>query len=150
MAVQNSTDLKNVPFITSGQILQTQSGVLLTIGARSTDLLTNTLMAKIAATGKYAPYTDVAAVDGTAIPAGFYIGDDIAFALIAAGDVSNLLIATLGSVATFDPDELVLENSVTLADVIGTGVTLTTVGDELIKKGFISEVTVLISQPENA
>lgn len=146
---QVRTDNSNLALIKVGRYLGTQLGILFTDAGRTTDLLTNTLLAKIAATGKVVPYTDVAATDGTAIPYGIYVGEDIPFADIVAGDVEDLPIALLGDAASFDSDLLVLENSVTLADVIGTGVTLTTVGDELRKIGFIPEVTVLITEQEN-
>lgn len=151
MTQQSSVDNANLPFILSGSVIQTQSATISQDAGRSTGaLLTNTLMAKTAATGDYVPYTDVTATDGTAIPAGIYVGDDITQAAIVAGDVLINQILLLGDAATFDVAQLVLENSVALDDVIGTGVTLTTVGDELRKIGFISEATVLISETENA
>ena len=146
--LQGRQDNKNIGFIKSGRFVQTQESVFKQDGSRSTDLLTKTLLGQEAATGLWVPYTDITATDGTAVPKGIFNGDDIPFADLVAGNVTNQLVMLLGDACTFDSDELVLENSVTLADVIGTGVTQTTVGAELAKIGFISEATVLISEPE--
>lgn len=147
---QARQDNKNIGFIKSGRFLNTQEALFLQDAGRGVvPLVTNTLVAQIAATGKWVPYTNVAATDGSAVPKGIFIGDDILGADLVAGDVANQVVALLGDACSFDSDELVLENSVTLADVIGTGVTTTTVGAELAKIGFISEATVLISEPEN-
>lgn len=146
MAVQNNLDNNNTPFILlANPGAEDAAAVLLTIGARAVDLVKYTLMAKIAATGKYAPYTDETAVDGTALPAGIYMGDDIPFADIAAGDVVDLPIL-VGGGAFFDENQLVIENAKTLDTVIGAAsVNAQTVRDALKKIGLYSEDTVDIS-----
>ena len=146
MAVGTSLDNNNTPFVLlANPGASDASATLLTDGARATDLLKHTLLAKISATGKYVPYTDIAAVDGAGLPAGIYMGEDIAFADIVAGDVVDLPVLVGGN-AFFDKNQLVLENALTLVTVIG-GATLhnQTVQDALEKIGLYAEDTINIS-----
>lgn len=92
------------------------NAVLLTDAGRTTDLEPGTVMAKIAATGKWVPLTSLTAIDGSAIPAGIfypgYQGSAIPAADIAAGDVSDVSIITAG--IEIDEDSVILENSLDL------------------------------------
>lgn len=150
MAVQSSLDVSNIPFILSGVGLARDDQVILTDAGRAIPLAPFTVMAKVAATGKWVPFTNEAATDGTAIPQGIYIGDEIAAADIVAGDVSDAFIL-VGKDVTVDVNQLVIENSKTLDTVITVGTTdLRTVRDHLANRGIFTEETVDISGFENA
>ena len=119
MAVQSRADFNSKKFF-----LGRQGGVtkmketIIQIGAHSCDLVQFTLMAQIAASEKWIPWTTVTAVDGTAYPTGIYTGDDIPEATIQAGDVTDRMILVFDM--EFDEGMLVIENSLTLATVIAT------------------------------
>jgi hypothetical protein len=150
MALQNSANISNIPFILSGVGLSRDDQVILTNAGRAIPLAPFTLMAKVAATGKWVPFTNEAAVDGTAIPQGIYIGDSIAAAAIVAGDIPDVFIL-VGKDVTVDVDQIVIENAKTLDTVITVGTTdLRTVRDHLANRGIFTEETVDISSFENA
>jgi hypothetical protein len=92
MAVQVRLDVDLTPLIRGGQSAVEQNAILLTDAGRSVPLVFGTLLSKVAASGKYVPFTDEAAVDGSALPSGVYIGPDIPAADIVAGDVPELPI----------------------------------------------------------
>ena len=153
MPVQNRADLNNNPFILSGTSLAKNAEVLLTDAGRSVDLVRLTLMSKVAATGKWVPFTDETATDGTGIPQGIFLGDDVAAADLVAGDVVDQSIL-VGSALTYDDAQLVIENSKLLTTVIlATGgadnVFTQTVADYLENKGMFAESTVDIAGFEN-
>ena len=144
MAVQVSINNAILAFILSGLALSRSDQILLTDAGRSTPLLFGTLLAKVAATQKWVPFTSETATDGTASPQGIYIGPDIAAADIVAGDVIDL--AVLVGDAVVDVNQLVIENSKTLDTIIGvTSVNARTVRDQLAFRGIFTEDTVNIS-----
>lgn len=153
MSVQVRQNLDTRPFITySHDATRKDKEILLTDAGRTTDLLSRTLMAKIAATGKWVPFTDETAVDGSAIPQGIYdpegVRGDIASADIVAGDVEDIPIVIFG--AFFDADRLVIENSKTLDTVIGaTTIHAKTVEDALRERSLIAENQISVSNYEN-
>lgn len=150
MAVQNSSNNANIPFILSGVGLSRDDQVILTDAGRAIPLAPFTLMSKVAATQKWVPFTNEAAVDGSAIPQGIYIGDEIAAADIVAGDITDVFIL-VGKDVTVDVDQIVVENAKTLDTVITVGTTdLRTVRDHLANRGIFTEETVDISGFENA
>ena len=150
MAVQNSTNNSTVPFVRSGISYSKEDQVLLQDAGRSADLAPFTLLAKVAASGKWVPFTDETATDGTAIPSAVYLGDTIAQADIVAGDVTGFGPILVGGACTVDDGQLVIENSKTLGTVIGaTSVNARTVNDELRNKGIFVEDTVDIDEFEN-
>ena len=109
-------------------------------------------MAMIAATGKWVPFTDETAIDGTAKPAGIYDPEnyvgDIPAAELVAGDIVDVPIIIWG--ATFDKDRLIIENSLTLDTVIAAGtIEEQTVSDALRKISLIPQSAVTGSLPEN-
>lgn len=124
MSVQTSNNISSVPFIReeSPSAVSRTNQVIAQDAGRTAVLAPYTLMAKIAASGKWVPFTNEAATDGSAIPQGIYIGNEIAAATLVAGDVSNVEIAEGNFIYT--KDLLVIENSKTLDTVI-TGATLT-------------------------
>lgn len=155
MSVQASANINTRPFVLVELpiALRLDDAIIFQDAGRATPLTSKTLMAKIAATGKWVPFTDETAVDGTAIPAGVYDPEgalgDIAAADIVAGDVVDVPILIFG--ARFDKDQLVIENSKTLATVIGAAtVQAKTVEDVLREKSLIAEDTISASSPENA
>ena len=151
MPLQASIDNANIPFIQGANAFSRDDQVLFTDAGRTTVLAQFTLLAKIAATKKWVPFTNEAATDGTAIPQGIYLGDDIAAADIAAADVVDLQVLVGGDGVPVDVNQLVIENSKTLDTVITVGTTdLRTVRDHLANRGIFIEETVDISSFENA
>jgi hypothetical protein len=150
MSVQNDINVSNIPFILSGVGLSRDDQVILTDAGRAAPLVPFTVMSKVAATGKWVPFTNEAATNGTAIPQGIYLGDAIAAADIVAGDVSDVFIL-VGKDVTVDVDQIIIENAKTLDTVITIGTTdLRTVRDHLATRGIFTEETVDISSFENA
>lgn len=148
MPAQASASNVNYPFVLSGSPLIRNGQTIAQNGARTTPLVSKTLMAKIAASGKWVPLTSASATDGSATARGIYIGDDITAAALVAGDVSDAVI--LVGNAVVDEAQLVIENSLTLATVVaGTTVNARTVGDDLAGFGINTELTVAIDQLEN-
>lgn len=135
MSVQARKDTSNKSFILDSSLsLSEDDAVFLQDGGRATPLLFGTLVAKIAASQKYVPYTDETAVNGTAVPAGVYIGADIPAADLVAGDVVDSIVL-LGGGALIDENKLVIENGKLLTTVIGATLEQRTVEDELNKRG---------------
>lgn len=149
MSVQAFSQNKNLAFILSGCALSRPDAVILQDAGRgSVSLVFGTLMAKVAATQKWVPFTNEAATTGAANPQGIYIGADIAGADLVAGDVidSPILVGD----AIVDLNQIVIENSKTLDTIIGaTSVNARTVRDQLSYRGIFLEDTVNISSFEN-
>lgn len=116
MSVQARSDLKNFPFILSGESKVKDGQTILTNGARSTALAPFTVMAQIAATKKWVPLTDVAAQTGENTARGILLGDSVTAAALVAGDVTGQVIL-IGGPCTVDAQQLVLENSLTIDSV---------------------------------
>lgn len=147
--VQASSSLDNTPLIQGGLAAKKDGGTLLQDAGRSTILARNTLLAKVAASQKWVPFTDETATDGTAIPQGVYLGPDIPAADIVAGDVENIEVLE-GLAVQVDQNKIVIENSKTLTTVITVGTTdLRTVEDHLAARGIFMQDTVDIASPEN-
>lgn len=148
-SVQNRGDISTVPFIRSGTAFSKFEQTLKQLAGRVIPLKNNTVMAKVAATQKWVPLTNPAATDGSAIPQGIYQGPDISAADLAAGDVLGAAIVVGGNL-TFDAEQLVLENSLTLNSVITVGTTdLRTVEDHLADRGMFAENTTNFDEFEN-
>ena len=121
MTVQVRTNEERKPLILDGGIGYRKGGQTITQDAsRTADLVNGTVMAQKVADQEWVPFTDLTATDGSAIPRGIYLGPDIAFATLVAGDVDNAVILVGGSVK-FDQDLITLENSLTLNSVLATG-----------------------------
>lgn len=120
MGVQNSATVSTRSAVFRGfpMALYENDAVLLTNAGRTTPLLTNTVLARVVATGKFVPWTSLTAVDGSAIPCAVYVGSDISAAAIVAGDVTGLQV--LVGFAEVEEAKLVLENTRALADVIAS------------------------------
>lgn len=144
MSVQVRLDNTNLPLVLFGMAVAVSNGVLLQNAGRSGDLVCGTVMAKVSASGKWVPLTNLAATDGGATAQGVYIGPDIAEADIVAGDVTDLPII-VGD-AGIDVQQLVLENSLTLDSVFApTTIHSCTVRDQLARRGIFAEETTYIS-----
>lgn len=150
MAVQVRLNNDNRPFILSGDgFKETDAVFLQDAGRGAVALVFGTLVAKVASTGKYVPFTDETATDGTAVPAGIFVGNNITGAALVAGDVIDQVILIGGSV-TIDVSQLTIENSKLLTTVIvGSAIFTQTVKDYLVDKGIFVESTVAISATEN-
>jgi len=149
MAVENRADYSNVPFIRHGIAITKDSETLLKDAGRSVPLVYGTLMTKVSASQKWVPFTDETATDGTAIPLGIYVGDDVTAAALVADDVVDAPV--LVGQAVIDKNQLVIENSKTLATVITVGTTdIRNVEDHLANIGIFAEDTVDIDEFENA
>ena len=152
MTVQVSLNNDNSPFILAGRALTEGAETIAQDAGRAVPLAFGTLMAKVAVSRKWVPFTNEAALDGTAIPQGVYVGPEIAAADLVAGDVVDAPILVGGSVI-IDKDQLVIENSKTLNTVItigGTGNTdLRTVKDRLKGMGIFVQDVNSISGFEN-
>lgn len=116
MAMQNQLDNSTRPFILYNYPSNRKKGTIKKDTGRTAVLKQYTVLGKIAATGLYVPLTSATATDGSAIPAGIYIGEDIAADTLKAGNVTDCDILTSG--ARFDAGQLVIENSLTLNTVV--------------------------------
>lgn len=96
----------------------------------------------VTSVAKYVPLTAVG-VNGEASVAGIYLGDDILAATLVAGDVTDAVMLT--NDAYFDKNQLILENSLTLASVLPSG---KTVEQELAALGLMAEDTIAISRQQ--
>lgn len=157
MAQQGRTDFYNYPFVLEGEPRHKDNETILTDGARATVLKRFTVMAQVAASRKWVPLTDVAALDGTNTARGIYMGEDIPAATIVAGDVTGCPIIVGGAVCTVDAQQLVLENSLTLNSVCSDdpagadngAVNVRRIEDDLIRIGIYTVGTYDINKIEN-
>lgn len=119
MPVQTRTDYDNAPFVLGGVPASLIDQVILQDAGRSAVLARYTVMAQDPTTLKWVPLTDIAAVDGTGLPAGIYIGEDaITAAALVAGDVSGNQILVGGAACLINEDLIVFENSLLKTSVI--------------------------------
>lgn len=154
MSLQNSLNNNTVPFIRHGLAISEADAILLQDAGRSVPLLAGTVMAKVAATQKWVPFTNETAIDGTGVPLGILMSDDVLAATLVAGDVTDVSILT-GAGVLVDEGQVVIENAKTLATVIlaTTGIDnvfTQTVKDYLANVGIRMYGTVDVSSFENA
>lgn len=153
MGVQVRGDIDNRNFIMKTYPAKRQdAGIIIQDAGRATVLAPFTLMSKISVSGKWDTFTTVTATDGTAIPQGIFMGDEITAAALVAGDVVDQPILESG--AEFDSAKLVIENSLTLDTIIPVSdaanvYSKKTVGDYLRDKTLIPVDTISISNQEN-
>lgn len=149
MAVQSKTDIANFPFVLSGEPQLKDTQTLLTDGSRSAVLAKYTVMAQVAASRKWVPLTDVAALNGANTARGIFLGDDVTAAALVAGDVTNQLIL-VGGPCTVDAQQIVFENSLTLNSVCSDdpagadngAVNVRRIEDDLVRVGIFVEDTI--------
>jgi hypothetical protein len=111
------TDQDVTPKLRFGESLIRDNETLLTDGGRSGDLVKYTVMSRNPTSRKLVPLTNIAATDGTEIPAGLS-AQSATEAEIQAGDVTGfqLYIKT----GRIDEASIVLENSLNLNSVIAS------------------------------
>jgi hypothetical protein len=148
---QTLTNFDMEPFFLDGSPIEKIDSVIIQDAQRATPLLFGTLMAQIAASKKYTPFINEAAVDGTAYPCGIYLGADILAADLVAGDATGCIIAVRGNpISFYTTSGLTIENNKTLDTVIGAAtIHAKTVRQHLLELGFKFEGTVSIDKYEN-
>ena len=147
MSNEARLDVSTVPLVRGGSSFSVMGTVAYSSAA---DLERGTVMAKVSATGKYVAFTNEAATDGTAIPAGIYLGRTIEAADLDGTDITNLPILS-GGCCTVDADQVKLHNSKTLDTAIGGAAAFNaTVRDVLAWRGIFVEDTVDIDGFENS
>ena len=152
MNVQASLNIQNKPFIMSGQAFSVE-GTIVRDAGRTAILKKFTVLAKIASSGKYAPFVSLTTTTGASIPCAVYLGEDIPAADLVAGDVTDLPIL-IGGTAQVDTDQLIFDGgTLSLASVI-TGAAanpyfVTTAEDCLGMFGIYDANTVNVTAYEN-
>jgi hypothetical protein len=141
MAVQAQTNISTVSFLRDGVAYSKDNETLAQDAGRSTELAAYTLMAYNPTTAKWEPYTDNTATDGTQWPAGI-IKMAYSAADIAAGDIADVPIWVGGKGLVIDENQLVIENSLTLATIINEPLnTNKSVETVLRERGIFTQVT---------
>jgi hypothetical protein len=147
--MENYADVTNRPFILSDDSLVKEAETVVQDAARGTaDMERFTLMSYDPATGKWSPFIDETAIDGTQIPMGILLAKILA-ADIVAGDVvdSPILVGR----AVIDSGQLVIEASKTLATVVNVPTNLNKTVEELLRwVGIFCAATIAIEEFENA
>lgn len=119
MASEVISTLNTTPFVLRGlpESLERHDATLLQDAGRITPLAQYTVLAKVAASGKYVPWTSLTATTGAAIPRAIYMGDAVTAAALVAGDVTGAYI--LEGDALVDEAKLVFDGgTLSLASVI--------------------------------
>jgi hypothetical protein len=148
MTIQSRLDNTNVTFILSGAPVMKEAETLKQDAGRSGALAKYTLMAYDSANAKWVPFTDETATDGTQIPKGISLASATE-AEIKAGDIANFPVL-VGRSITIDKDQLVIENSKTLATVVDVPANLKATVEELLRwTGIFCEKSVNIDELEN-
>jgi hypothetical protein len=109
-------------------------------------LVRGSVMTYDPATGIWIPFTDVTATDGTEMPRGVFMGEDIDPHVLAAGNVTNQVMC-IGGPVEFGSNAIVFHNGVALTDEI-TNQNITVEG-ALASIGIFIEAVEFISQLEN-
>ena len=136
MSVQVRNDIvnKSIILVDAGSFSKGDLVIAQDAG-RTAVLAFGTLLAKVAASGKYTPFINEAAVDGTALPVAIYLGPEISAADLVAGDIEDV-VALLGGNVKIDQDRVVIEAAKTFATVIGAAtIHAKTVEDVLSDRG---------------
>jgi len=108
MAVQTRVNNDTTPFILGGQSL-IKKGVIAQNGARTTVLKKYTVLAQLVSGGKYTPFVALNATTGASVPTAIYMGDDIAAADLAAGDIEDVDIL-VGGGCLVDKNQVVYDD----------------------------------------
>ena len=92
MSVQVRNDIvnKSIILVDAGSFSKGDLVIAQDAG-RTAVLAFGTLLAKVAASGKYTPFINEAAVDGTALPVAIYLGPEISAADLVAGDIEDVV-----------------------------------------------------------
>jgi hypothetical protein len=150
MALQSRIDNSTVPFIRNGYSFCRHDGIIAQDVARTTPLLSKTVMGKIGNTDFWTPWVNTAALDGSAIPRAIYLGPDIAAADLVDGDVTGALIM-VGGCCEVDGSQLVYDDDILNGfSLIGAGTTFEMSGlSAMNMSGIFVDTTEDISEFEN-
>ncbi|MGD9157291.1 MAG: hypothetical protein PVG39_02700 [Desulfobacteraceae bacterium] len=150
MAFQARVDNNTEPLILDGYSYVREADIAQD-EQRTTDLLHNTIMAKNATTRQWVPFNDLTQTSGESVPRGIYVGDDIAAADLAAGDIEDIPIMVGGcctlndQLVVFDDDTLDANSIVNPANIEAR-----TVREALMESsGMYLEETINITEYEN-
>jgi hypothetical protein len=144
MAVQASSTVTNKPFIREGGGY-VKNGTVAQIAVRTGAMALYTVMSYNPTTGQWHPLTNIAATDGTQRPAGILM-KALTELELEAGDIASVPIL-IGN-ALVDKDQVILENSVTLATIITVPTNgAISVEDELRRIGIFVTDTVDTTEP---
>jgi hypothetical protein len=150
MSVQARNDNDVTPFIRAGFPVTKGAATIAGDGGRTEPLVYGTVMAQIAADLRWTPFINAAATDGTAIPQGIFVGNDISAAALVAGDVDDQPIL-VGMNVIVSREKIIFEGSVAFDTVITVGTNdLRTAEARLASRGIFVEDTVDISGYENS
>jgi hypothetical protein len=150
MVVEARLNISNIPFIRQGlpMALIKDNETFIQDAGRSGDLVAHTVVAYNPTTTKWVPFTDETATNGQQYPRGIIL-DTLTEAAIKAGDVTGVRV--LVGDAVVDEDNLVIENSKTLATIINVPTNYnSTVEDELRKINIFMQNTVDVASFENS
>ena len=140
MAVEQKTDLANKPFILFGPGIIKSAQTVAQDAGRTTDMEFGTVMAYNPTTELWEPFTDETATDGTGHPQGF-LQRTLETADIVAGDVDDVPI--LVGDACVDEDQIVIENSLTLATICNVPAGLNKSVEQMLRLlGLFAETTI--------
>jgi hypothetical protein len=101
MGQTNITQNQNVPFIHNEDTL-VRTGTIAQDATRTVDLLQNTVMAYNATNQNWVPFTALADTEGESMPRGIYLGEDIPFADLVAGDIEDASILVKNGIVNRD------------------------------------------------
>jgi hypothetical protein len=149
MAYQTRLDNDTTPLILSDSS-DVRNETLASIQGRVTPILYGTVMARVAADRRWVPWNNVLAVDGSALPRGIYLGDEIAAADIAAEHIDDVPI--LVGNARVNEEKVVFDDDVLSANsIIGAGGIAATTGRDclMMTANIRLQLGVAISEHEN-
>lgn len=148
MAVQGRQDNTTSPLILSENSLVVNASIAQD-AVRATPMLPNTVVAQIAATGLWVPFNSLVGVDGSGVPRGIYMGDEIAAATLVDGDVDAVPI--LVGNATVNENLVVWDDDTLNADSVVAPATVEarTARAALAAQNIYLEDTIAISEYEN-
>jgi hypothetical protein len=115
MAVQERSDQSNTPLILSDDS-DVMNGNIDQDRARTAPLLYGTVMAQISAFGLWTPFVSIAGTDGSGVPRGIYLGDEIAAADLIDGEIADVPI--LVGNARVNESEVVWDQDILDADTV--------------------------------
>lgn len=151
MSLQAKIDNTTVPFVRTGLAATDQTGILLQDGSRSDGaILQFTVMAFNPTSKKYVPYIAAGNTSGENVPAGIYLGDDVAQQATIDGDVVDFMV--LIADAYFDENQIVFDaaGSITFDTVVTVATNnIKTVRQLLLELGLIAQSTIDTSSFEN-
>ena len=123
-----------------------EGGITFTITDGAADFIVGDIfLITVTEVGKYIPL-DPAALDGSQLFAGIYLGEEITAAALIAGDIATSPML-VGSNCTIDEDQLVFENAAALTTLQSDG---KTIEQAMASYGIFAEATIDIDEYENA